>query len=443
MAASRNEIVVSARLAASANAITSALRAAGFVEAAVRDRLELPAQGDDYPAIIADAFMALSPNGEPACDSLIKLFIFGRPCVRATIERILPTDVLSALESAGVLEIASDRISSTLQILPLNELYLGCDFQSWGSVEDIAWRPHYSSLALQRMIQPVPGEPVERCLDLGTGSGFLALSAWKAGFRHNLGIDLSRRSIAVASFNAVLNQAVDCRFAVASAEELSSPPAFDLVLFNFPSLFIDETVDNLALRASSGGDLFRRTCAQVASLVTENGRIAFFHQSPPSDPDFILRTLMAAGLQDRFRALRAEGRGRAPFGLTLLERADHEDPRFLRISRTGPVDRFVLEQRWRTRLILAKPRDQLLRKRATRAPELSFVRQLDLVGQELIAKESFIVEGRELSDAAVELLVRCTGDSIETILSHYDAEDRDDYLACLRQLAERDLVALD
>jgi len=71
--------------------------------------------------------------------------------------------------------------------------------------------------------------PGQRFLDLGTGSGILALAAHRLGLT-GLGLDIDSVAVANAQENAILNGATGVTFAVGSIE--GAPEKFHLVLAN-------------------------------------------------------------------------------------------------------------------------------------------------------------------------------------------------------------------
>ena len=71
-------------------------------------------------------------------------------------------------------------------------------------------------------------QPGERCLDVGCGSGVLALAAAKLGMRA-AGIDIEADAVAAARENAALN-GLEARFSQAPLSELSGP--YELVVAN-------------------------------------------------------------------------------------------------------------------------------------------------------------------------------------------------------------------
>jgi ribosomal protein L11 methyltransferase len=103
--------------------------------------------------------------------------------------------------------------------------------------------------------EPVPGASV---IDVGTGSGVLAIAAWRLGATRVVGIDVDPDAVASARESADLNAAasgIDLRVAdfQAGALELGGP--CDLVTANLTGAMIERHADGLARLLRPGGTL--------------------------------------------------------------------------------------------------------------------------------------------------------------------------------------------
>jgi ribosomal protein L11 methyltransferase len=91
--------------------------------------------------------------------------------------------------------------------------------------------------------------PLGRVLDLGTGSGILAVAAARLGARTATAVDLDPEAVAAARHHARLN-AVELRLVRADLAAALMPGAFDLVLANIASpLLVERRHEILALGA--------------------------------------------------------------------------------------------------------------------------------------------------------------------------------------------------
>ena len=105
--------------------------------------------------------------------------------------------------------------------------------------------------ALQRL--DVPGTSA---LDVGTGSGVLAIAAHRLGANAVLAVDNDPDSIANAAENLALNglgRAIELR--EASLESLSVPQAFDIVIGNLTGTLLCRAAARLILLTAGGGHL--------------------------------------------------------------------------------------------------------------------------------------------------------------------------------------------
>jgi len=95
------------------------------------------------------------------------------------------------------------------------------------------------------------GSPSGRVLDVGTGSGILAIAAAKLGAAEVWGVDVDADACAIARENARVNRVGD---AVRIAEDLSVVPGqFDVVLANLLAGLLVEHTAAIAARLRPGG----------------------------------------------------------------------------------------------------------------------------------------------------------------------------------------------
>ncbi len=101
---------------------------------------------------------------------------------------------------------------------------------------------------LERALRAGPGA---RVLDLGTGSGILAIAAAKLGAGEVWGIDVDPDACAVAVENAACNQVGDAIRITADATAV--PGTFDIVLANLLAGALVDGAAEIAARLRSGG----------------------------------------------------------------------------------------------------------------------------------------------------------------------------------------------
>ncbi|MEV6669068.1 HemK2/MTQ2 family protein methyltransferase [Streptomyces sp. NPDC051162] len=163
--------------------------------------------------------------------------------------------------------------------------------------------------------------PGPHVLDVGTGTGVLALAASRAGAARVVAIDVSRRAVLAARVNAALSR----RRVRVRRGDLLAPVAgqlFDLVLANppcVPSHHAELPVRGPARAWDAGRDgrvLLDRLCAGVPALMRPGGVLLLVH-SALSGPATTLRLPAGAGLVAEVTERRL-----VPFGPVLRSRAD-------------------------------------------------------------------------------------------------------------------------
>lgn len=159
-----------------------------------------------------------------------------------------------------------------------------------------------------------------RVLDMGTGSGALAIAAARAGATSVTAVDLSWRSVAATWMNSRLNRAaVSVRHG-----DLFAPVAgrrFELVVANPPYVPSESSVlprHPIARAWDAGPDgraLLDRICAGAGDILTPNGDLLLVH-SELSGTQRTLDALTEAGLRAQVLA-----RASVPFGPVLRARS--------------------------------------------------------------------------------------------------------------------------
>ncbi len=99
--------------------------------------------------------------------------------------------------------------------------------------------------------------PGARVLDVGTGSGILAIAAARLGARHVLALDIAEEAVKAARENAALNDVADVMQVLRGSPDQNPPQpgAWDLVLANMLAHVIVELTPALATCLAPGGRL--------------------------------------------------------------------------------------------------------------------------------------------------------------------------------------------
>jgi release factor glutamine methyltransferase len=159
-----------------------------------------------------------------------------------------------------------------------------------------------------------------RVLDVGTGSGALAVAAARAGAASVDAVDLSHRSVAAARLNSRLHRAG----VRVHRGDLFAPVAgrrFDLVLSNPPYVPAESGVLPRHRKARcwdagpDGRALLDRICAGVCDVLAPGGRVLLVH-SALCRTESTVDALIRAGLEAEVLM-----RGRVPFGPVMRARA--------------------------------------------------------------------------------------------------------------------------
>jgi ribosomal protein L11 methyltransferase len=99
-------------------------------------------------------------------------------------------------------------------------------------------------------------DPVgKRVLDLGCGTGILALAAKALGARHVLGIDFDREAVAVSNRNAARNRIAGVRFERRDLLEWEPRAPFDIIMANIFADVLNASFARLKRALAPGGAL--------------------------------------------------------------------------------------------------------------------------------------------------------------------------------------------
>lgn len=139
-----------------------------------------------------------------------------------------------------------------------------------------------------------------RVLDIGTGTGALAIAAIRAGAAEVTGVDVSRRAVWTARVNAAL-QRLPLRVRLGNALEVVADEQFDLVLANPPYV---PAAGSCAARGAArawdagldGRQLLDPLCARMFDLLMPGGVLLMVH-SALCGVDKTLRQLRDNGLK--------------------------------------------------------------------------------------------------------------------------------------------------
>jgi SAM-dependent methyltransferase len=288
-------------------AAAAELRAHGYGWPEVRDRTGLDWQMPFPLTRLDEVDTPHVPDDErPAVDWLIRLLLLGDEIPDSRLA--LNGTARAALERAGLLERRGAVVRSRALLLPWDDLLLACDWP-WLDTPSRVIVPDPSSAFTAEHVAPLPGEPTETAVDVGTGCGIIAFVAARY-FDRVAGVDTNARAIEFARFNAALN-GVDVAFEACSpaflASELAAP--VDLVTFVLPVLFPDFWRRAAPAHVSQvetdvdGKHLALGVYRELPRALRPGGRALLFHQVPLEPGHDLAAWLDEAGISDRLTVL--------------------------------------------------------------------------------------------------------------------------------------------
>ncbi len=254
-----------------------------------------------------------APGAEDAPPQAWRVY-FGSPDARDHAASVLADAFGAAGVAIGAIDVEDagwiERAQAMLTAIRVDRVVVAPPWDAPSSAEAVVVivRPsmgfgtgHHASTrlclrALQRL--DVAGRTV---IDVGTGSGVLAISAVRLGATRAMGIDCDPDALANARENAELN-AVSDRVALTAADlaevdRLNLAPA-DLVLANLTAAVIERHADALGRLVAPGGSLIAsgvmgNQAASVTSALQKSGMMSLARQD--EEDEWIALTLCRQG----------------------------------------------------------------------------------------------------------------------------------------------------
>jgi hypothetical protein len=172
-------------------------------------------------------------SAETPLNVLARLFLLGVPVHVKCVRSVMTSVRLEEWCNAGLLYLDSEHVKALVAISPFEGLLLASEkpeLLDRGAEPDYVCSITNSTATISHFMLR---RPFDHVLDLCTGCGALAfLSARQS--RNVFATDLNPRAIALAAFNARLNNLDNIRFATGSAFEPASGQKFDLITANPP-----------------------------------------------------------------------------------------------------------------------------------------------------------------------------------------------------------------
>ncbi|BCR06266.1 SAM-dependent methyltransferase [Desulfuromonas versatilis] len=114
---------------------------------------------------------------------------------------------------------------------------------------------HETTASCLEILEKIEGLAGSRVLDLGCGTGILAIAVLKLGAREAQGIDINPEAVAVAAENRRHNELEGRLELVTGVLEDAAPQSFDLVMANIHCDLLIDRAGELLSRARPGGRL--------------------------------------------------------------------------------------------------------------------------------------------------------------------------------------------
>lgn len=214
------------------------------------------------------------------------LFAEGRPLPAET----LAAADLAALEAAGLVRPAHGQVSTDYRITKVQDLFIVTDTPAYFGKDRVWYLLEDESLLFARRIPDCTGL---RCLDIGFGSGVLALMAARNGAASVTAIDISPRAGQIARFNAALNGLAGIEFLTMGIEDFAPAQPFDVITFNPPFVPVPDHADYV-LSGGGGRDglaLVHAFFAKFDQFAHADSRISLISMSPGDEQISVLERL--------------------------------------------------------------------------------------------------------------------------------------------------------
>jgi methylase of polypeptide subunit release factors len=212
-----------------AASLGTALRAAGYTEDAIVDRL-----GDDGPA--ADTEDVAEFDRRLAHDELgdlMRLLLLHRPVSNARVPGV------DELERLGFVDEIEGALVPRGRIVPTDGLYLAFDGFSQGLADPPGWVASYTPTSYW-LASLTPRPRGRRALDVGTGNGAHALFATRH-MDHVIATDVNERALAFTAIGAALNGMEHIETRHGSLFDPVQGEMFDLITCNAPYVISPES----------------------------------------------------------------------------------------------------------------------------------------------------------------------------------------------------------
>jgi methylase of polypeptide subunit release factors len=248
--------------------LSRVLEDAGYTQSAVSETVSM----DTATGKPSDREVVLRRTAaESPYNTLIRLFLMGRPVAEGAARCALAPMALEPLLEAGLLARDLDGIKAQAALLPFEGLLLARDF--WPEFTREPCPPDYvpgvgpASLAVANLTVRKEGS---FALDLGTGLGVQALLAARHAGRV-IATDLNPRALNFTGFNARLNGLSNIELRQGSLYEPVAECRFDLIVSNPPFVISPRQHYHYRDGGLAGDLLSERVIRGAATFLREGG----------------------------------------------------------------------------------------------------------------------------------------------------------------------------
>ncbi len=240
--------------------LASALAEAGYT----RQGLERLLGADAFHAGPADIPVLERRAGDGTLAALARLFFLDL----AVPDDELPLD-LDALARSGFVSRSSGRVESEIRVVPYGDLVLASDRRE-SSTDDPDDLVQPVTRSATDCLDLTVREPVERALDVGTGSGIQALMA-RSHAAEVVATDVNEHALDLARISARLNGIDGIDFRAGSLFEPVAAETFGLIVCNAPFVISPEAAYAYRDGPTSDDGICERIVREAPAHLAEGG----------------------------------------------------------------------------------------------------------------------------------------------------------------------------
>jgi len=195
------------------------------------------------------------------------------------------------LIEANICRLHLGKLISNFRIYKVYELFVLTDSPDYNGSDRVWYLLEDESLLFAANIPDCTGKKV---LDIGSGSGVLAIMAARNHADSVKSIDISPRATYISGFNAAINQITNIEFITVSLNDFNTGAKFDYITFNPPFVPLPDHT-NYMLSGSGGRDglaLVHQLLAVMDRLAHPSTALSLISLSPGDEHISLLERLL-------------------------------------------------------------------------------------------------------------------------------------------------------